>query len=168
MNTVQFLSMASDMYGERTALVFRDRRLSYPRLLGRVRRLASSLAGRGVGQGDKVAILQTNCNEYVEAYYAVSHLGGVFVPLNYRAKREELTYMLDNSDSTVLLAGDRYLPLVNEIRGDLPNLRTLITIESRQDGALLFDDLIAQGDPEGPPEADPGDHEVNMLMYTSG
>jgi acyl-CoA synthetase (AMP-forming)/AMP-acid ligase II len=168
MNTVQFLSMASDMYGDRVALVFRDRRLTYPQLLERVRRLASSLAGQGVGQGDKVAILQTNCNEYVEAYYAVSHLGGVFVPLNYRAKREELTHMLDNSDSTVLIAGNRYLPLVNEIRGDLPKLRTLITIESRQEGALHFDDLIRQGDPDGPPEADPGDHELNMLMYTSG
>jgi acyl-CoA synthetase (AMP-forming)/AMP-acid ligase II len=168
MNTFQFLSMAADMYGDRLAVVFRDRRLTYPQVLDRVRRLASSLAANGVRQGDKVAILQTNCNEYVEAYYAVSLLGGVWVPLNYRAKEDEIAYMLDNSDSSVLFAGDRYVPIVNSISGNLPNLRTLVAIEGRQEGMLHIDDLIERGDPEGPPEADPDDHDLNMLMYTSG
>lgn len=168
MNTSTFLSMAADMYDGRVALVFRDLRLTYPQLLERVRRLASSLVAHGVQRGDKVAILQTNCNEYVEAYFAVSMIGGVFVPLNFRAKREELTYMLDNSDSSVLFVGDRYIPLVNAIRDQLPKLRLLISIESRQEGMLYYNDLIEQGDPEGPPEVDPDDQELNMLMYTSG
>ncbi len=83
----------------------------------RVNRLANALQGLGVGQGDKVAVMALNSMEYVEIYYAAAKLGGVFVPLNYRAKREELTYMCNNSGGegalrqpALLRAGGRHPP----------------------------------------------------------
>ncbi len=71
---------------DRTALVFEDRRISYGELEARVRRLATGLANAGFKPEDRCAILLYNRPEYVELYYAIAHLGGVAVPLNYYLK----------------------------------------------------------------------------------
>ena len=70
--------------------------------------------------------LHTNSHRYVEAYYATAMLGGVFVPVNYRAKRPELEHMLRSSEAQVLFVGERYLDEVDALRDALPALRTLI------------------------------------------
>ena len=80
----------------------------------------------GVGRGTRVAALHTNSHRYVEAYYATALLGGVFIPVNYRAKQPELEHMLRAGEASVLLVGERYLPAVTALRAGLPALRTLI------------------------------------------
>ena len=76
-----------------------ERRFTYADTQARVRRLAAALARLGVGRGTRVAALDTNSHRYVEAYYATAMLGGVFIPLNYRAKRPELEHMLGKGDA---------------------------------------------------------------------
>ena len=86
MNTANFLSLPGMMLADQEILIFEGNRLTYGETLDRVRRLASSLKALGVGPGDRVAALQTNSNQYIEAYYATATVGATFVPLNYRAK----------------------------------------------------------------------------------
>ncbi len=108
MNTSEFLMIASSIVPERTAMVCESKNRTFAQMQERVNRLANALQGLGVGQGDKIAVMALNSMEYVEIYYATAKLGGVFVPLNYRAKREELTYMCNNSAATVLFVSERY------------------------------------------------------------
>src|SRR3546814_6302615 len=65
-------------------------------------RLANALQALGIVKGDKISVMALNSMEYVEVYYAGAKLGAVFVPLNYRAKHEELAYMCNNSETKVL------------------------------------------------------------------
>ena len=105
MNTTEFLTIASAIVPDREAIVFDDRRITFEALQDRVNRLANALAAMGVGPGDRVATLQVNTNQQVETYFAAAALDAVYVPLNFRARAAELTYMLNDSGARVLLGG---------------------------------------------------------------
>ena len=107
MNPAEFLMISSAVVPDREALISGDgkKRISYMDMALRVNRLANSLQSMGVRQGDRVGVMAVNSPEYVEIYFAVAKLGACFVPLNYRAKQEELTYMLNTSDTSVVSSG---------------------------------------------------------------
>jgi fatty-acyl-CoA synthase len=85
------------------ALVFPGERLTYPELESSAAEMAQRLLGLGVGPGDKVAIFMPNCASYVVGLFAIAKLGAVAVPVNGRFKATELGYVLEHSDSRVLL-----------------------------------------------------------------
>jgi acyl-CoA synthetase (AMP-forming)/AMP-acid ligase II len=167
MNTVSFLAIPASIVPEQEALVFEGERFTYAEALARVRRLAGVLRGFGVGPGTRVAALHTNTNRYVEAYYATAMLGGVFIPLNYRAKRPELEHMLGTGEARVLLVGDRYYEHVEALAPKLPRLDVVLGFESALGGNRAYEDLLARAD-EHEEEADVDDQATSILMYTSG
>lgn len=167
MNTVSFLSIPAGIVPDQEAIVFEGERFTYARTHERVRRLAGALARRGVGRGTCVAALHTNSHRYVEAYYAVAMLGGVFIPLNYRAKRPELEYMLKAGETRVLFAGERYLEHVEALHGGLPQLELVIGFDSGRGVEVAYEALVGEG-PEHDTEVDVEDEETTILMYTSG
>jgi acyl-CoA synthetase (AMP-forming)/AMP-acid ligase II len=167
MNTAEFLMIASSVVPERTALVCEGQSRSYMELQDRVNRLANAMQALGVSQGDKVAIMALNSMEYVESYYATAKLGGVFVPLNYRAKQEEITYMCNNSAASVLLVGERYLDLCASIRADLETVKHVIGIDTKADGMLHYPELINNHEPDEI-FTDVQDSDPTIVIYTSG
>ena len=58
----------------------------------------------GVKKGDRVALLQVNCNQCVETYFAVAKVGAIYVPLNFRGKENELTHILYSAEAGTILA----------------------------------------------------------------
>ena len=101
MNTSNFVSIPAQMFPDQEQLVFESVRLTYGELWERIQRTANALRDLGVRRGDRVAVLQTNSDQYVEAYFAAAALGAVFVPVNYRAKPPELEYMIDSAETKV-------------------------------------------------------------------
>jgi acyl-CoA synthetase (AMP-forming)/AMP-acid ligase II len=167
MNTVSFLTIPAGIVPEQEAVVFEGQRFGYADVVERVRRLAGALAGLGVGRGTRVAALATNSHRYVEAYYATSQLGGVFIPVNYRAKQHELEHMLRASRASVLFVGQRYLANVDALRAALPDLQTLIVLDASAAGLPDYETLITGATPLED-EADVDDDDVSILMFTSG
>src|SRR2546427_8882820 len=84
---------------DKVAVVFGDERYTYAEFDQRVARLAHALHRLGVGPGDAVAIMLRNCNQYLEAQFAVAQLGGTIVQIGYRLKLAEVAYILENSQS---------------------------------------------------------------------
>ncbi len=167
MNTSNFVSIPASMFADQEILVFEGERRTYGQLWEEIQRLANVLRERGIGRGDCVAVLQTNSHQYVEAYYAVALLGAVFLPLNYRAKPPELEYMIAAAKTKLLLVGDRYAELVEQLRPRLPLLTDVIAAEPSRSDLPQLADLLAQQ----PIECEPGDSDdddVSILMYTSG
>jgi acyl-CoA synthetase (AMP-forming)/AMP-acid ligase II len=166
-NTVNFLSIPAGIVPDQEILVFGDQRQTYQETWARVQRLARALGALGVAKGDGVAVLDTNSPRAIEAYFATSMLGGVFVPLNYRAQADELEYMVTAAGARVLMVGERYVPLVREVRDRLPCVAQMVALDAPQPDMVSFEELIAQGvDDTAEAEVDDGD--VNILMYTSG
>ena len=167
MNTAEFLLIASSTVPERTAMACEGRTRTFAEMQERVNRLANALQALGVGQGDKVAVMALNSMEYVECYYATAKLGGVFVPLNYRAKQEELVYMCNNSEAAVVFVGERYLDLLNAIRGDLTTVRHFIALDAKPEGMSNYEDLLSAHDPDEI-FTDVNDADPTIVIYTSG
>lgn len=103
------IDRAADKYGKSEAIVFEGQRLTYEELHTQVDNLAKGLLNLGISKGDKIALWMSNCPEWEVCEYAIFKSGGVMIPLNTRFKLEELAYILEQSDATTLIMGDRFL-----------------------------------------------------------
>ena len=168
MNTTEFLGIATAICSDRPAIIFEGKRYTFAQLTERVNRLADALSKLGVQKGDRVAILEVNCNQYVETYFATAKLGGIFVPLNFRAKQTELTHMLNNAEPKILFVGQRYVEMVNSMRPDLPSIKHYISIGGKVEGMLSYEEFLASGSPEEKTFAEINDDDATVLMYTAG
>jgi len=129
--------------------------------------LVNALSNLGVKKSDRVALLQVNCNQCVEVYFTVAKLGAIYVPLNFRAKGDELTYMLNSSEANTLFLGERYIDLANSIASGLTSVKNFISIESKHEGMLYYEDMISSS-PAEEVVTDIGDDDTTILMYTAG
>ncbi|MFC2067025.1 class I adenylate-forming enzyme family protein [Chloroflexota bacterium] len=167
MNTTEFLGIATAICPDKTAIVFEGKRYTFSQLNERVNRLANALSNLGARKGDRVALLQVNCNQCVETYFAIAKLGAIYVPLNFRVKAHELAYMLNSSEAVTLLVGERYIDMVNSMRPDLTSVHNFISIDNKVDNMLYYEDLMSSSSAEEvATEIDDGD--TTILMYTAG
>ena len=167
MNTVEFLQISSMIVPDRTALVAGDKRITYAEMADRVNRLANWLQSVGAGPERPVGAMSVNGAEYVETYYAAAKIGATFVPLNYRAKTEELTYMINASDVHVLCVGQRYLDLVATLRPTLEHVQHFVCYDGAVDGMEGYQAILDGASPDEPfVEVD--DAHATVLIYTSG
>ncbi len=167
MNTKELLNISNAICPDKVAIVFEDKKYTFSQLNERTNRLANGFEGLGVKKGDRLAMLQVNCNQCVEAYFAAAKLGAIHVPLNFRAKGDELSYMLNSSRANVFLVGGRYTDLVSSMRSNLASVKHFISIEAKHDGMLYYEDLISSSSAEEV-EVETNDEDTTILMYTAG
>ncbi|HLF71806.1 MAG TPA: AMP-binding protein [Dehalococcoidia bacterium] len=163
MNPAEFLLISSAVLPDREALVSGDgkRRITYDSMAERVRRLANALQTKGVEIGGRVAVMAVNSPEYVEVYYACAKLGACFVPINYRAKQEELAYMLNASQASVVFIDKRYVEMIGVAKAEAPALREVVVFE---DG---YEPLLASA-PDDEIFVEVDEMEPTALLFTSG
>jgi acyl-CoA synthetase (AMP-forming)/AMP-acid ligase II len=170
MNTVEFLQISSAVVPDREALVEvggDNKRITYMDMYPQVVKLANALTGLGVERGCKVAAMSVNSADYVVTYYACAMLGVTFVPLNNRAKDEELTHMLNVSECQAVFVSERYFDLVERIRPTLTHTQHFIAYNSAPANYLRYASLISSASDEEPwVEVD--DHDATVIIFTSG
>ncbi|MFL4908224.1 long-chain-fatty-acid--CoA ligase [Streptomyces sp. MMS24-I2-30] len=140
---------AGQMFGDQRVVGYTDEgpvEMSCATLVSRVRRLASALVGSGVRIGDRVATFAWNTMEHLELYLAVPSVGAVLTPLNVRLHPDALGYIIDHAEVTVVVAerslADRLPKLPPHVR------LVLIRAAADEPGALDYEQLIADGDPD--------------------
>lgn len=155
MTISQSLDAAAAEFGGRPFVITDARSHTYRDMQAWSRRLASGLIARGVGAGDHVAVILANYPEFVAVKYAIARIGAVAVPINYLLRRQELRYVLEQSDTTVLITMNRlrdrdYLEDMDEIApgwetgGDgarLPRLRDIFVYSTDGDRRSSIADL---------------------------
>ena len=92
-------------------------RSTYGRIVERARRLASSLAGLGVGPGDRVASFAWNSLRHLELYLAVPSTGAVLHTLNIRLFEEDLRYIVQHADDRVIFLDASLASLMPQFEG---------------------------------------------------
>ncbi len=140
---------------------------TYGELNTRVNRLANALTASGVHKGDRVAIVQHNCLEYIETFFAAMKIGAVFTALDFRVAPEELQYLLNDAEANTLIIGENYLNLISAIRSELSTVKNIICLERTAEYVRSYDEIISQ---QPPTEPDTGVEEGDLatLYYTSG
>ena len=103
MNILQGLTHAKKIAGTHQAIVCGDVRYTWNEFDQRTDALARGLASLGVRRGDRIAVLMLNCHRYLELYYACARMGAVIVPLNIRLARPEIVFILNDSETKVLV-----------------------------------------------------------------
>ena len=156
-------------YADRDHVVFGERRTTFEQLEGRVAALAGGLARRGIGHGDRVAILAANHPAWVETLWATTRLGAILVGLNGWWAADELDYALRDSSPRVLIVDTKRLERIADVLGPESPVEHVVVVDGdgTEPGATetyeqLFDD-----------EPDVGEHPVDeddvaVILYTSG
>ncbi len=159
---------AAQVNGNGLASNFQDRQHDWSQFDSRVSRLAAGLAGIGVGQGDRVAMLSLNSDRYLEYFFAVPWAGGVFVPINTRLAPPEVVHWLNDSGASVLLIDDNFAAMLPKVQGQLESVKTVVHVGdgAPPEGMLSFEALIDGGAAIDP--RDTGGDELAGLFYTGG
>ncbi len=172
---------------DRECIIFRDRRLTYAQVGERSRRMANVLRDRGLGDvverdglaphesgQDHLAIYLHNGNEYLESMLGAYKARVAPFNVNYRYVAEELEYLLRDAGARAIVFHSAFAPVLDDVRGRLPELAVLLQVEDGSshgllDGAEWYEDALAGASPELDPELvaswSPDDL---YILYTGG
>ena len=166
MNTTEFLVIAGAIVPDRTALIFEGQQFTFVQLQERVNRLANALSDLGVSPGDRVATMQVNCNQNIELYFAAAVLDAIYVPLNFRAKSEELEQMLAIAQPKLLFIGERYLPLIEDAANLEPG--QVVTLDCAAGTGQQDYEALLQSPPDELHFPQGEDEDTTVIMFTAG
>jgi acyl-CoA synthetase (AMP-forming)/AMP-acid ligase II len=149
-------------------------RYDYAKALVRAKRMASALTELGVKPGDRVATLAWSTHRHFELYYAVSGIGAVLHTINPRLHPDQVAWVANHAEDSVLMFDITFADLVPEIAGKLETVKTFVALTDREHlpgqapaGTLVYEELIEAGSPDFVwPQLD--ERQASGLCYTSG
>jgi fatty-acyl-CoA synthase len=153
---------------ERPALRWKGGTITWGELAGSVRRVSDGFERRGVGFGDRVAILLNNRPEFLIAMYAANRLGAIVVPINFRLTPDEISYVLRDSGSAILVVEASLLDAALSSAAMLESeLRIVLIGDEPAVGTESWSVLIGE-EPGTAVIPDVPDDSPALIMYTSG
>ncbi len=169
-----FLERSADVFGERTAIVYEDRSLTYEEMRQAAVRLGWALRASGVSEGDRVAYLMPNLPEMLIAHFGVPLIGGVLVAINTRLSGPEIEYILQHSGSSILVVDTALYPVVAPHLAACPELREVVTFHDPAAGVddvggrTSYAEFFDRGSDEPIPFRVDDEDGVISINYTSG
>ena len=144
MNMVKLLQETAERYPENVAIIYEGKRIYYKELNAFVDGLAHNLKGLGIKKGDKVAIMLSNCPEFIISYFAALRIGAVALTLNVMTTSYELHHLIENSDAQVLITAENLAKRYRDIKEKLPLCKHLITTTGLNPGSP-FNEIVRSG-----------------------
>jgi fatty-acyl-CoA synthase len=179
------LDHTAEAFPDRPYVITEERSFSYRDIRAWSQRLAAGLIGAGLEPGGHVAVVMANFVEFVALKFAISRAGGVCVPVNFLNRKDELAYVLEQSDAAILITMDRfrdldYAEMLDAIApgwetggggARLPRLQQVVVFATGEvplrPGAMAFSSLEAAS-AAGVPERAVAHDAVSDIVYTSG
>jgi fatty-acyl-CoA synthase len=172
-----FLERSADVFADKTAIAYGDRRLSYSEFGAEATRLAHALRSSGMRPGDRVAYLCPNIPEMLVANFGVPLAGAVLVPLNTRLSAEEVRYICDHSGAKLLVADTEYLPALAPVLGRMQSVQAVVAVsdplgpaspEAAEHAQLSYDEFMERGSAEPLPWTVDDELSLISINYSSG
>ena len=160
------LRRSAERFPDKPAIIRDDARLTYAELDAQANRFAHALLAGGLPKGAKVAILSRNLPEYGVVFFGAARSGLVLVNVSILYAPDELEYVLNKSDSEILVFDAIFADKVGAVRGRCPKLRQLVSIGAAAD-ATPFDAFVADCSPAGPRVA-LDERDPFCMTYTGG
>jgi cyclohexanecarboxylate-CoA ligase len=152
--------------------------LTFVELRDRALALAVGLKRHGIGPGQRVSAQIPNWTEFVIISIALSRIGAILVPIMPIYRRDEVRYVLENTDVRIVICPDNYknfdyLSMYRDLRADLPGLTDIVVLRGGDTPAdvMRFEQLAAQIDPAAAAAelgAGPSADDPFVIVYTSG
>jgi fatty-acyl-CoA synthase len=165
------LDRATEAWGDRPLIITDERNWSYAEVQAWSRQIASGLIAHGLAAGEHVALDMANYAEFAAIKFAIARASAVCIPVNFLLRAQELAYVLDQSDTVMLITmdafrGHDYLADLARIKPELPGLRQVFTLPK-------LSELVAAATPESDAElarreAAADGAQLSDILYTSG
>src|SRR4051812_29251139 len=107
-NLSSFIAFHARRTPLRCALKYRGQETSYAAFHERIEIIGGWLTARGIGADDVVAVLMKNSAAFLDVAFAVSHIGAIFLPINFRLSADEVAYIVENSGARILIADEEF------------------------------------------------------------
>jgi fatty-acyl-CoA synthase len=165
------LDRAVEIWGDQPLIITDARTWSYAEVQSWSRRIASGLIAHGLKPGEHVALDMANYPEFTAIKFAIARAGAVCVPVNFMLRGQELAYVLDQSDSVMLVTmeafrGHDYLADLAKIKADIPKVRNIFTLAGV---ASLAASATPESDTElARREGEADGNALSDILYTSG
>ncbi|PTV58325.1 acyl-CoA synthetase [Pseudomonas putida] len=171
---LSFIERTAAVYGNYPAVIHGAIRRNWQETYQRCRRLASALAGRGIGRGDTVAVMLPNTPTMLEAHFGVPMTGAVLNTLNVRLDAEAIAFMLQHGEAKVLITDREFHAVIEGALALLEHPPLVVDVddpeygEGRAVSQLDYEALLNEGDPEFAWEWPDDEWQAISLNYTSG
>ena len=147
LSPVSFLKRASAVYCDHPAWTYGDEQCTWRDMALRCRSVAGALVTRGIKPGDTVSVISPNIPQLFELHYAVPMSGAVLNTINTRLEKETVAYILEHSDSCLVLCDTAFLPLLKaafEINGKALPVIEIVDAQAGQSasGDDTYDKMI--------------------------
>ncbi|MEH6943890.1 AMP-binding protein, partial [Bacillus sp. JJ722] len=162
------------LHPDKTFLIFEDKAgtttdLTYKEFADKVNRLSHVFRDIGVMKGNHITLHLPNSLDFLISWFAIASIGAIMVPTNTLSTPDEMEYILNHSESVLLITEEEYLNKFTFIRGNLPHLKNILLARytGEEFRVLSIDYLMAQAKsnlPDIPLFAD----DVASMLYTSG
>ena len=162
-----YLDKGASLGADAPCLTLHGESMTYGEVVDLSHAVARALRRSGVRPGDKVGILSANHPRSFACIFGIARAGAVWCPINPRNAARENADLLDLFDCTTLLFQPAFDDLVAEIAPDLPTLVTRVRFGDTGDGAVGFDDWLADAAGDEVVDEDPVD-DVVALVGTGG
>ncbi|MDX2102661.1 MAG: AMP-binding protein, partial [Alphaproteobacteria bacterium] len=169
-----FLARSAAIYPSRTAIVHGELRRSYQEFHQRSLRLASALVRAGVQPGETVAAMLPNVPAMLEAHFGVPMAGAVLNSLNIRLDAETIAFMLQHSETKVLLTDPEFAPVIAKALALMETKPLVVDVldtlapSNTTVGTLEYEAFLETGDPTFQPLLPQDEWQAISLNYTSG
>jgi 3-(methylthio)propionyl---CoA ligase len=172
---LSLLARAAAVHPNQTAVVHGLRSWTYRAFYERTRRLASALAKRGIKRGDTVAAVLPNTPAMLEAHYGVGMAGAVLNTINTRLDAAIIGFTLNHGEAKALITDREYSKVVKDALSICKTKPLVIDYDDPEFtgagerlGAIEYEDLLREGDPEFAWLLPPDEWDAISLNYTSG
>lgn len=192
----ELFDQVANKYGNKTALIFYGKKISYAKLKELVDRFATALADLGVTKGDTVALYVLNCPQYVISYFAALKVGAKITPISPVYTSQEVKHQLEDSDAGTIVCQDilydnvektglaiqnviltniaEYLPVFKKILGKSAFGKVYREMHVptpkfiKEAGLIQFQELIEKYSPQPPQITIDPKKDIAALPYTGG
>ena len=166
MNLAYVIKRSCESFPDRIAVIYGNEKLTFKETHERINRLANGLFDLGLRKGDRVGLFLKNCREHFEIYLALITGGLVRTPINVRLSAREATYIMKDSGARAIIFSEESIPVVKEIRRELPNLEFMICLQADK-GYAYYESIASGGSPTNP-DIRIEDNDLCHIPYTSG
>ena len=150
LSPISMLRRAAMIYGDRAAVCYGERTLSWREVFDRSVNVAAALSARGIGSGDTVAIISANIPEMFEAHYAIPMSGAVLNAINIRLDAATIAFILDHGEASMVIVDKEFGPVTEQALAQMTAQPQVIHIDDATfaGGKLLgeesYEDLVNQ------------------------
>lgn len=174
LSPLDFIARTACVYPEYPAVIHGEVRRNWRETYQRCRRLASALAGRGIGKGDTVAAMLPNIPQMLECHFGVPMLGAVLNALNTRLDAKAIAFMLEHGEAKVLIVDREFGEVIRDAISQLDKPPLVVDVDDPEYGQgkavseLDYEAFLDEGDPDFSWQMPTDEWQAISLNYTSG